>query len=215
MKLFRKPTISLGAFLGTLSGLTLINGQAHADLVFTLNNSAGTLYNYTLNFSNSLDAGTGTPSQRLQAGNFATLYDVASLNSATLNPAFSSLFTLTTQPVGITPGMVIPPDDPTFTNVTLTYNGPTLTADQSYLNILQVDSSFGSLNPNGSYASEVTKNTGAATGTNIDSIGTVSIPAPQLGPRLGPTPEPGSLALFVGAGLSGSVFAFRRRRRRK
>ncbi|MCW3097957.1 MAG: hypothetical protein JWL77_3575 [Chthonomonadaceae bacterium] len=214
MNISRKSAISLTAFMMTLGSLPLINGQAHADLVFNVNNIVGTTYTYDLNFADNIDAGSGLASQRLQAGNFATIYDVGGFTGATLDPAFASLFTLSTQTVGITPGGTLPSDDPTLTNVTLTYNGPTLTSDQSYMNILHLTSTFPTLNTNGQYSSLVTKNAGDASGTDIGSIGTVSVPGPLTGPRVPGTPEPGSVALFVGAGLSGSLFAFRRRRRR-
>jgi hypothetical protein len=203
------------ASMMTLSGLALINGQAHADLVYNVNTAAGNIFTYDLNFATNLDAGSGLSSQRLQNGNYATLYDIGGFNSATLNSTYASLFTLSTQNVGITPGGINAPDDPTLTNITLTYKGPTTMSDQSYTNLLTVNSTYTTLNPDGSYSSLVTKNVGSDAGTDIASLGSVSVPSLLPGPRVPGTPEPGSVALLVGASLSGSIFAFRRRRNRK
>jgi len=205
----RRSSLYGGVLMTTLGALTLLGGQAHADLVFIANGASGGVFNYNLNFSTNVDAGTGLPAQRLQAGNFATIYDIFGFTGFTLNPADAGLFTVTSQNVGITPPGTAPGDNATLTNLTVTYQGGTLTADQSFANLLQVNSTFNTVNPNGQYTSSVTKNTGLDAGTAINSIGSVAVPG------VAATPEPGSVALFVGAGLSGSVFAFRRRRSRK
>ncbi|MCW3051103.1 MAG: sorting protein [Chthonomonadales bacterium] len=207
-------TRMIGTFLTTLTGLTLLSAQAHADLQFNSSSIVGNIFTYSLNFNNNVDLGTGLPSQRLQAGNFATIYDITAFNSATLDPAFASLFTLTTQPFGITPPGIAPTEDDTI-NATLTYTGPTTTADQSFMNILQINSISTTTNPNGQYAGETTKNAGIAAGTNVGTIGFVTVPGFPTSGTPADTPEPGTLALFVTAGLSGSAFAFRRRRNRK
>ncbi|MCW3097956.1 MAG: sorting protein [Chthonomonadaceae bacterium] len=190
-----------------LGSLTLLGGQAHADLVFNANSIVAGVYNYNLNFSTSIDAGSGLPSQRLQATNYATIYDLGGFINASIDPAYTSLFTISTQPVGITPGG-LGPTDTSLTNVTLTYTGATVTTDQSFTNILHVTSSALGVNPNGQFTSLVTQNAGVNAGTDIASIGSVAVPTVSV------TPEPGSVALFVGAGLTGSAFAFRRRCRK-
>lgn len=207
--MFISPKIT-GASLMTLAGLAILGTQARADLQFNASSIVGSVFHYDLNFNTAIDAGTGLSSQRLQAGNFATIYDLEGFSNAVLNPAYSSLFTLTTQEFGVTPGGTVPNDD-TPLNVTLTYTGPTLTSDQSFGNILSVTTTSNTINPSGQYTGQVTINSGAASGMLIGNIGSVAVPG--LPTNATPfTPEPGSLAFVITAGLSGSVFAWRRRR---
>jgi len=187
----------------------LLGTQARADLTFTNPSVLGNTYTYDLNFLNSIDVGSGQPAQRLQSGNFATLYDISGLTSFTLNPAFAGIFTLTEQTPGITPGGTAPDDNP-LPNLTLTYTGATVTADQSFTSILTLTSTFSTVNPLGQYTGQTTGNAGASAGSPIGSIGFVAVPGVDAA-----TPEPGSFALLVGASLSGTAFAFRRRRHRK
>lgn len=206
-------TKGAGAFLMTLTGLTMLATQASADLQFNASSIVGNIFTYSLNFNNSMNTSSGLPAQRLEAGNFATIYEVGDFTSVALNPAFSSLFTLSTQPFGLTPPGILPGDD-TPTNITLTYTGPTTTAEQSFSNILQLNALTTTVNTDGQYSGQTTINTGAAAGLPIGTIGSVAIPG--IGGNATPvdTPEPGSMALLVTAGLSG-VFAYRRRRLRK
>ena len=204
----RQFSISAGLLMTTIGGLMLLGTQARADLTFTNPAILGNTYTYDLNFLNSIDAGSGQPAQRLQSGNFATLYDISGLTGFTLNPAFGAIFTLTEQNPGITPGGTAPNDNG-LPNLTLTYTGATVTADQSFTGILTVKSTFSTVNPLGQYTGQTTLNTGASAGTPIGSIGFVAVPGVDAA-----TPEPGSFALLVGASLSGTAFAFRRRRRK-
>ena len=206
----QKFAISTGIFMTALSGLVLLGTQARADLQFTSPTIIGNLFTYDLNFSNSIDTGTGQPAQRLEADNFATLYDIAGLNSVTIAPAYTGLFTLNLQNVGVTPAGIAPTDNPLLPNVTLIYTGGTVTADQSFTGILIVNSAFTTFNPLGQYTGQTTKNSGLTDGSPVGALGFVAVPAADI-----TTPEPGSLALLVGASLSGSAFAFRRRRTRK
>lgn len=205
----RQICSSTGLLITTLGGLTLLGTQARADLTFTNPAVLGNTYTYDLNFLNSIDLGTGQPAQRLQAGNFATLYDISGLTSFTLNPTFASIFTLTQQPFGTTPAGT-GPTDTVLPNLTLTYTGATVTATQSFTSILTLNSTFTTVNPLGQYTAQTTKNAGLSAGTNVSSIGNVAVPGVDAA-----TPEPGSFALLVGASLSGSAFAFHRRRKRK
>ena len=202
-----------GAFLTALAGLALLGTQARADLQFNSSNIVGGLFSYNLNFNNSIDLSTGSHAQRLQAGNFATIYDIQDFNGAVLDPAFASLFTLSTAPLGITPPGILPGDD-TLTNVTLTYKGPTVTADQSFTNILQISTLSNTVSLNGQYAGATTINTGAAAGLPVGNIGTVAVPGISTSITPPETPEPGSIAFLVTAGVSGSAFFLRRRRRK-
>lgn len=205
-----KISLSTNTFIAALAGLTLLGGQARADLQFSAPSAAGNLFTYDVNFSNSIDSGSGLPSQRLENGNFLTLYDIAGLNSVTINPAYLSLFTVSQQMVGITPVGTGPTDNPALPNVTLTYIGPTTTIDQSFTAALTVNSAFTTVNPLGQYTGQTTKNVGASAGTPVGAIGFVAVPGVDA-----TTPEPGSLALLAGAGLSGSLVALRRRNRNR
>jgi hypothetical protein len=176
-------------FVTALGGLTLLGGQAHADLVLSLNSIVAGVYNYDLNFSTNTDAGSGLPAQRLQANNYATIYDLGGFINASVDSAYTA------------------PTDTSLTNATLTYTGANVTTDQSFTNILHITSSALNTNPNGQFTSLVTENAGTNPGSEIDSIGFVAVPTVSV------TPEPGSVALLMGASLTGSAFAFRRRRR--
>jgi hypothetical protein len=191
-----------------MGGLMMLGTQARADLTYTNPSILGNTYTYDLNFLNSIDQASGQPAQRLQSGNFATIYDISGLTDFTLNPSFAGIFTLTEQPTGITPGGTAPNDN-ALPNLTLTYTGPTVTADQSFTRILTVTSTFTTVNPLGQYTGQTTTNTGASAGNPVGSIGFVAVPGVDA------TPEPGSFALILGASLSGSVLVVRRRRSRK
>jgi hypothetical protein len=213
MAISRNISLSFRVLMAGVGFMTLAGAQARADLQFNAGAFGGGLFNYNLNFNNSIDAVTGLPTQRLQSGNFATIYDIANFGGATLDPAFTSLFTVSSQALGITPPGVLPGDGPA-TNVTVTYTGPTVTADQSFVNVLRINSNAAFLDPNGNYTSLTTKNSGLAAGTGVAAIGSVAVPSnSQTG--LAVTPEPGSMAMLAGAGLSGSVFFLKRRRNRK
>jgi hypothetical protein len=203
----RTTSRTIGMLMTALGALTLSSLQARADLSFTAPGITGGVFTYALNFSTSTDAGTGLSAQRLENGNFATLYDIGGLNSATLNPTFSSLFVMTQQNTGITAAGTAPTDN-SLPNITLRYIGPTQTTDQSFANILTINSTFTSVAPNGQYTGQTTKNSGIGAGTAVGAIGNVAVPG------VAATPEPGSLAMLVGAGLSGSAFMFKRRRRK-
>jgi hypothetical protein len=208
MTVTRTTFRSIGMIMTALGALTLGSLQARADLQFTAPNIAGNIFTYDLNFSTSIEASTGAAAQRLENGNFATLYDIGGLNSATLNPTFSSLFVLSQQNPGITPSGTAPTDG-SLPNLTLRYIGPTQTTDQSFASILTINSTFTGVNPNGQYTGQTTKNSGVSAGSFIGAIGSVGVPGAAPA-----TPEPGSLAMLVGAGLSGSAFMFKRRRRK-
>ena len=112
----------VGTFLTTLSALALLQTQAMADLTFVGTTVSGGTFVYDLNFSNSTDAVTGQPAQRLDTTSFATIYDISGLTSVTLNPVFPSLFVLSQQATGFTPAGITPIDT-AVPNVTLRYIG--------------------------------------------------------------------------------------------
>ena len=186
---------------------------ARADLEITFNQSASNtsqgVFVYDVSFNNSLD--NGTPAQRLQSGNsptnFTTLYDIAGFQSATLNSKYDTIFSLATPMTGQTPANVTPIDSSSLTNVSLTYiDGGTTTA-QTWTAAFTVISSDTGVSANGQYTSQVTKNTGADSGTAVGSIGRVSVPVIGV-------PEPsGVAAALAGLPCMGVLLGIVRRRR--
>src|SRR3954454_20208961 len=72
---------------------------------------------------------------KLQAGNYFTIYDFAgyksgsgTVSSTSPDPSFSQYWKLSTAANGPTPDRLNPQDDPLITNLTYTYNGPTIPA---------------------------------------------------------------------------------------
>jgi hypothetical protein len=195
------------------AAIGLGGSPARADLEISLDQSASNtakgIFVYDVSFNNSLD--NGTPAERLQSGNsptnFTTLYDIAGFQSATLNSNFSSVFSLTTQLTGPTPPLTNPTDSASLTNVTLTYiDGGTTTA-QTFSQAFTVLSSDTGVNTQGQYTSQVTKNTGAESGTAVGSIGSVSVPVIGV-------PEPSSaVAALAGLPCMYALIGFARRRR--
>ena len=86
--------------------------------------ATNTTFNYALIFNTGQSAG-GQPFERLEAGDFLTIYDIEGFVSAAAPAGFS----VSTQNVGITAFGTFPTDVPSVVNVTYTYTGSTQTAD--------------------------------------------------------------------------------------
>ena len=146
---------------------------------------------------------------QLNSGDFFTLYDIRGLNTSSITSATD--FTSSVQFVGVTPANVAPPDSASIDNITYTYNGPTLTADQSFNGF-----GFTSTSPYSSqlgfFASRDQKELSGGTGfTDEGHVGNVLVPSDV--PATTTTPEPGTVASFAfGAfGLFGLAFTKRRK----
>jgi hypothetical protein len=70
---------------------------------------------------------------KLQSGSYFTIYDfagyqagTASVSGAGPQDSFAANWTVSTSKLGPTPNFTNPQDDPNITNLTFTYNGPTL-----------------------------------------------------------------------------------------
>jgi hypothetical protein len=192
---------SVGLAASLVAGtLVLGTGAARADIIPTMEGVSGT-GPFTWSYQADLH-----PDQRVETGNFFTIYDFAGFTGAHSEPAgwaFSSTLTGVT-PLSLNPAAV--GDNPAVANLTWIYSGATpLAYDPAGLGIF----SAGSLLSNpmlGKYASESTKATGFAAGTPADNIGYVAAPNPA-----GVTPEPCTLAV-LGAGALSLLRAGRRRR---
>ena len=169
---------------GLLAGLSALAaaGTAQASLLPVFNGTAGgpganTTFNYNLAFSTS---GGAAPVERLENGDFVTIYDIPGFVSATAPANFS----VSTQLTGINAPGTAPNDDAALTNVTFRYTGPTLGADAVFLGASLV-SSFGFVGSD-NFTSQTHR---FPDGSLIGHIGTVAVPA---------VPEPGAL-MFIGA----------------
>ena len=174
----RRSQTGVLAGIGVLAAAT---GAAQASFLpaFTGTTPAGanTQFNYDLVFAT---AGGGSPVERLENGDFLTIYDIPGLVSATAPAGFS----VGVQNVGITATGTSPADDAALPNVTFTYTGPTVTVD-TFFNGANIVSSFGLVGLD-NFTSETTR---VSDGSTIGHIGLVPVPA---------IPEPGAL-IFLSA----------------
>jgi hypothetical protein len=205
----RKTPLLTGLLCG-LGLLTLGAGDARASFLPVFQGTtagpagppAQTVFNYRLDFSTSIDGGTGQPVERLEGAGvnqgFVTLYDIVGLVPGSV--VVPANFTFTVQNTGINAFATAPSDDPLLPNITFRYTGATISADTSFSgfsynstsNIAALDNTTG----------QTTRNTGAAAGTPIGNVGFVEVAA---------VPEPASIALM---GLGGVILLGVARRRR-
>lgn len=152
---------------------------------------------------------------KLQAGNYFTIYDFAGykagsamVTSASPDPSFSQYWAVTTSNVGPTPDRLNPQDDPNLTNLTFTYNGPTIPNGQLSLGNFVATSAFSD-----TASSFFTATNPRAADGNIDSniTGTL-VPTGEEIPGPPGTPEPTTLVL---AGLGLPIIGLGRYFRRK
>jgi len=149
-----------------LAGTALI---AHADIIPSYESTTPSGGNFQINYTAVV-----TGDQRVEAGDFFTIYDFSGLvlNSAMMPPdwSFTSLL------VGVTPSQTDPPDDPMIRNLTWTYTGATPIIGPAALGMFSAVSTFGQLHP-GYFAAEGTRNPG---GTKVDNVGVLPVPVPEI-----------------------------------
>jgi hypothetical protein len=149
-----------------LAGTALI---AHADIIPSYDSTTPSGGNFQINYTAVV-----TGDQRVEAGDFFTIYDFNGLvpNSATMptNWSFSSLL------IGVTPSQTDPPDDPTIRNLTWTYTGTTPIIGPAALGMFSAVSNFGQSHP-GYFAAEGTLN---SNGSKVDNVGVIPVPVPEI-----------------------------------
>jgi hypothetical protein len=174
----------------------LMSGAAYAsfDPVFTGTSPSApnTSFNYALVFGTA-----GTPStERLEPGDFVTIYDITGLVNATAPAGFS----VSTQNSGINGFGTSPTDSAALPNATFTYTGSTVSTDTTFTGF-----SIVSTVPDttiGQFTSEDTSNNTGTSGQPVGHIGPVTIPG-------GGIPEPSSV---LSLGAFGMLAVLRRRK---
>jgi hypothetical protein len=139
---------------------------------------------------------------KLQSGSYFTIYDFGGYQSgsATLTSPFPDStalanWSVTTSNVGPSPNRLNPQDDPNVTNITWTYNGPTLGPGQLTLGNFSAVSTF-----QDSQSSFFTGTNPRSTGEIDSNITETITPTGVQGPPPPGVPEPATLAL-AGLGL--------------
>ena len=177
----------------------LVSGASYASFVplfsgTTPGPATNTTFNYDLNFSTG-QLPTGQPIERLESGDFLTIYDILGFVSATAPAGFS----VATQNTGVNGFGTVPNDDPALTNVTFTYTGATVTTNTNFPGA-NIVSNFGFLGQD-NFTSEDTGNAPPNNGQPIGQIGLVTVPSDVI-------PEPS----ILGLGALGAMTMLRRRK---
>jgi len=170
---------------------------AQADIIPTLSSITPDGSDFQWNFSVNV-----TVDQRVEAGDYFTIYDFRGLipgsNTEPANWIFTSAL------LGVTPPTVLPADDPTAFNLTWTYSGQDVILGQMFLGTFSV-LAMTDQSTTANFTAHATRSSGPDIGTKIDNIGVVSVPVPEMS----------ALAPLVGIGaLSLASFAFSVWRRR-
>jgi hypothetical protein len=205
---------ALAVILATLLMTLGVHGAAQATLIPTLGSitpSGGNtfLWTYDIGLAFDQNANGGTPQTTnpvplpppaATAGDFLTIYDFRGFVSGTCFAPTG--WACQTQAIGFTPSTQTPADS-SLTNLTFTRTGSTVTGPVNDLGDFGASSSI-SLMDTGLFTSRGTRNQGPQIGTKVDSIGSVTVPAP--------VPEPATL-LLLGSTMAGLGITLRRRRR--
>lgn len=181
-------------------------GTANASIIPTL--TAPPSATGSGDFSWIYDA-TLASDQALLSGNYFTIYDFAGYTGFGAIPAS---WTVSTALLGQTPALVNPVDDPTIINVTFTWTGAPVNWTAPYSEVelgnFELFSTYDKASTFGSFASLGTKNNGPSRGTDIGTVGSLTVPSPGGNVVV---PEPATWALLV-AGFTLVGTAMRRRK---
>ena len=203
-----------------LAGLSVLGaGAAHAQAISPRFLSAiGASGNVTYTYQLFLEADT-----RVSTGDLVTFYDFNGLQTDVAHaPTFTGVggasYAVSTPFLGIDPASAakLGGDDPNLPNVSLTYNGLTLsnaTLVEQSLGLLTIHSA-NTVNGAGDYTPFAASSMNVSNGTIAGNQGFISGPNNAIRASDASTPEPGAWAMFVGMGVSGMAFARRRNRRK-
>jgi len=146
--------------------------SVHANVIPTNLSEVPEGSNFRWNYSANV-----TLDQRVEAGDYFTIYDFGSLVvGSNLQPAN---WTFSSSLLGITPSTVLPEDDPNVLNITWTYTGATPITGSAFLGIFSVLSATNQMRTD-NFAALATRSTGPQEGDKIANIGTVGVPVPEM-----------------------------------
>ena len=202
-------TLALAVLTGLSAGAA--NAQAINAQFISVAPSAGQ-FTYTYQLFLLADTKTVT-------GNLVTFYDFDGLLNSGVNvPAFvgssGASYSISVQNTGLNPPgtVALAGDNNGLPNVSLTYNGvsPLVNTGPGSVGLgtLTLHSSNG-VNVGGDFTPFAANHIKNSNGSPSGNQAFVTGPNAAL-----PTPEPGTLAMFVGMGISGMAFARRRNRRK-
>jgi hypothetical protein len=156
-----------------------------ADVIPTLTDITPSNTNFQWNYDVNV-----TAKQTVNTGDYFTIYDFGSIipNSATAPAGW----TLTTNPIGVTPSKVSPTDNPGVLNLTWTYTGANPIAGASDLGLFSVATTTNQIRT-GDFTGFATLNQGPQAGSKVSNVGNVAVPVPEAS------------ALFPLVGLAAAV----------
>lgn len=189
----------------SVAGLAVMGmGVAHADVIPVFLPGATTTSGGITTFTYRVDV---TNDQRVapQAGpvfnagtdSFVTIYDFAGFVPGSLTVT-SGAFSTSVQNLGVTPPLILAPDDAGIPNLTIYYTGLTTLAGPQTLGFVTAQTTLTGFNPAGFFGGQAQKNEGLSAGTTIDNIGRTTVPmnAPAT------VPEPATMVPFALGGLA-------------
>lgn len=198
--------VAVPATLIGMGLLALTPGLANADILPSAGSPVVTPVGALLEFDYSVFV---TTAQEVKTGDLFRIYDFAGLQAG-LSVYPTATFTQTVAnadaPVLIGGlGTIIPLDDPSLPNVTFTYSGPTILGGPTTLGTFSLftTAEFSGLKIRPFVGEGTDQVTGLPNGNITNTFGPAAVP------------EPGSIALMVGMGISGSAFFLRRRKASK
>src|SRR5437762_6687843 len=114
-----------------LAAITAVSLSARADIIPTLDSVTGSSPTFTWNYSANV-----TVDQTVNTGDFFTIYDFGTIAPGSNTQPTG--WTFSQAPVGPTPPLVLPTDNPSILNLTWTNNGAAPTTSSAALGLLSV-----------------------------------------------------------------------------